>query len=319
MQTRLSEQSGFEFPIRQPLKEKGDLPKAQNAPETISTDEATRVNSMTSSEVVQRFPVQVEARGNAHKFRGGTSIKAKVGAESEWVYGSKPPGGVPNLIKNVGASIQGKTRYIAGHLLNDNMGGRGDNDNLTVLSSDANKRHRGVESKVKNLAQKADLINKGNNKFGDPKYDHGARYTVEVLSPNPDPNPPYSLQEKYIGRGLKISIDPIRIDKATRAKSDWPEEVGKVNDLTDHEVQNVPPYPVVPKKKKLTPVQKHIVRALVYFHPARAREKDVWNYIETNVKNPPTKKGVKLALKKGVTAKFFNKRAVGYKLIAKNL
>lgn len=270
--------------------------------------------------VIQRFPVRVEARGGAHNIRGGSSVTAKVGAESEWAYGSKPAGNVPNLLTKVGAVIQGTQRYIAGHLLNDNMGGLGVNNNLTVLSSNGNKAHRGIEGKVKNLAQKADLINGGNNVLGDPAYDHGARYTVTVQAPAPVGATPYSKQEKYIGAGVQISIDPIRFNKASNAESAWPQEAGGVNDLTNHVVTNVPPYPVVPKAKKLTPIQENIVEALRALGDRDGSPLvNILKYIKANIKPTPTQPGVRAALKRGVASKFFYKRKNSYKVVEKNV
>lgn len=269
---------------------------------------------------LQRFPVQVEARGNAHKFRGGTSMTAKVGAASEWATGSVAPGGVPTLMTRIGAHIQGTNRYIAGHLLNDNMGGQGVNNNLTVLSSDANAAHRGVEAKVKNLAAKADTINNGNKKLGNPAYDHGARYSVAVLPPQPDNTHPFSTQEKYIGSGLRIDIDPIRIHKTTHGESPWPEEDGGTNDLTNHIVPNVPPYPAVPEQKKPSKLIKHIIEAITA-HPGggSASADFIFNYIKTN-RNPDIKKAsVENALKRGTKLKFLYKRSGMYKVVLKNV
>ena len=272
----------------------------------------------SSKDVIQRFPVSEKVWGAAHNIRGGTSMTAKVGAMSEWSYGSKPPGKVPNLMTKVGVSIQGGTRYIAGHLLNDNMGGLGVNENLTVLSSDANKKHRGIEGKLKSLAEKADAINKGSTALGNIAYDHGARYGVEVLPPSPVGTPPFSPQEKYIGMGLKINIRPIRIHKITKKEEFWPEEHNGTNALTDHSVPNVPPYPKVPQKKRLTPVQKHI-RDAIDHSGVGASEQYILNYINANVTKPPTKNGVRLGLRRGVKSKFFSVRSGIYKVIAKNV
>jgi hypothetical protein len=288
-------------------------PDEEEEPQDIEPDEE-------DENVIQRFPVVVEARGAPHNRRGGTSMTARVGAESEWVYGSEPPGKVPTLMKTVGAEMQGKKRYVAGHLLNDNMGGLGVNNNLTVLSSNANKKHRGVEGKVKNLAQKADLINKGNNLLGDPAYDHGARYSVQVLAPAPDGTHPHSLAERYIGAGLQIDITPIRFHKVSGVESPWPQETGGTNDLTAHPIANVPPYPAAPKKKTLTPVQRHIKSALAALgHANGSSFNEIWGWIQANVAPVPSETGVRTWLRKGVSSKFFRKKAGRYKVIAKNV
>jgi hypothetical protein len=293
---------------------------SQRQPE-VEKDEELLQGKFATTGVIQRFPVTVEARGPADPISGGSSMTAKVGAESEWGYGSKPPGKVPTLMTQVGSSIQGTVRYIAGHLLNDNMGGKGVNNNLTVLSSTGNKIHRGVEGKVKKLAQKADHINRfGSNTYGDPDYDHGARYTVTVLAPAPDGNNPFSRYEDEIGAGLQVSIDPIRINKVTHVESPWPEEVGKENDLTNRVLTNVPPYPAVPAKKTLTQLQTDIVAAIRALADREGSPFDsIWNYLQANVVPQPTKQEARLALSRGVSAKFFYKRGARYKVISKNI
>jgi hypothetical protein len=270
--------------------------------------------------VLQRFPVEEESRGAAHRLRGGTSMTAKVGDINEWVYGSRPPGSVPNLMTKVGCYISGKERYIAGHLLNDNMGGLGVNNNLTVLSSDGNKKHRGVEGKVKRLAERASLINRGSNAFGDPAYDHGARYSVEVLDPNPDGNHPYSADEQHIGAGLQISIEPIRIHKVTNVESPWPEEVGGINELNGHIIDNVPPYPAVAATPSVKPILAKVITAI---RGLKEREgssiDDIVSYIEANYDPAPTRKGIRMAITRGVSDKFLFKRHARYKVIEKNV
>ena len=265
---------------------------------------------------VQMFPVQVTARGPAHLSRGGTSMTALVGAESEWTYGSRPARGTPNLMKKVGATVQGTKRYVAGHLLNDNMGGLGVNNNLTVLSATANAAHRGIEGRVKTLAQKADQINGGSHTYGNPAYDHGVEYSVSVLAPAPAAKTPFSPSEKNIGAGLTISITPIRFHKGTHARSAWPQEAGSA--LLNYPLNNVPPYPAVPKKKKLTPMQRHIVEAIAA-NGAISSPQQILNYIHANLNATATKVGVALALKRGVSARFFYRRAGGYGVTLANI
>lgn len=244
-------------------------------------------------------------------------MTARVGAESEWVYGSPPPSNVPNLMTHVGVQIQGTTRYVAGHLLNDNMGGKGTNDNLTVLSSDANKAHRGIEGKVKDLAIKADQINAGSTKHGDPKFDHGARYSVEVLDPNPVGTPPFSPKEQFIGEGLQVSIIPIRFDRAGN-ESAWPEETAGENHVVDHIIPNVPPYPAVPKTKKPTKLQNEVVSAIRANGNKGSSVEEIFKNVRLRT-GEFTEKGVKAALKRGVKFKFFSRRGAKYKIVVKNL
>lgn len=288
-----------------------------NKSNKIAPDNKNNFQNIKSTQAIQRFPVTEEARGTAHRIRGGTSMTAKVGASSQWVYGSQPPGGVPNLMDKVGVSIQGKKRYVAGHLLNDNMGGLGVNNNLTVLSVSANASHRGIEGRIKRLAEKSDSINRGSNAHGNPNYDHGVRYSVRVLDPNPTGPFPFANHEQYISSGLEIDITPIRIHKTTHVESPWPEQVGEK--LTNHSIKNVPPYPAVPKKKKLTPIQKKIFTAISAMDGSGATANQISEYIISNETSPPKKGRILAALSQGVSSKFFSKRNGVFKVIQKNI
>lgn len=262
---------------------------------------------------VQRFPVKA-TWGKPSRYYGGTRMEAEVGAESEWKYGSKPNANTPTIIKKVGKIVGGKPRYIAGHLLNDNMGGLGENQNLTVLSSDANKRHRGVEGKVKALAQIADQIRPG-SRLGDSRYQHGAEYTVTVLPPSPSGSVPYDPSEEKLASGLEITIKPIRKDIAGN-NHPWPEQQGGPNELTKHRVDNVPPYPSVPNVTKVSPLEKEVIDAIKALGPTHPF-KDILNYINKNrgTSTPQLKPGaLKVALKRAIKNRRITRSRGGFKL-----
>jgi hypothetical protein len=267
------------------------------------------------SGTVQRFPVTAQW-GPANNFRGGSWMEAEVGADDEWVYGSKPKANTPTIIGKVGKIVGGKRRYIAGHLLNDNMGGLGENKNLTVLSSDANKRHTGIEGRVKKLGIKAGQINRGSTTHGDPNYDHGVRYRVDVMDPAPAGVPPHDKSEKSLAAGLTITIDPIRKDQYGFV-SPWPEEAGSA--LVNHVVNNVPPYPAAPKKGNANPLQRKIILAVKGLaEPQGSRLGDIHGHINANKAAGAAdvkKISVALALKNGETKQLWKKHQGKYKLI----
>ncbi|WP_377805657.1 hypothetical protein ABNQ38_03155 [Azospirillum sp. A29] len=83
---------------------------------------------------------------------GGTSVHVIMGpgAIASSNYGSKPQRNAPRCITALRRDHP-KVKWIAGHLLNDNMGGPGVSENLTPLTATTNKRHSAVELKVKEL------------------------------------------------------------------------------------------------------------------------------------------------------------------------
>jgi hypothetical protein len=183
---------------------------------------------------------------------------ADVGAIEEWVRGSKPKLHTPRIIDKVGKIVGGKHRYIAGHLLNQEMGGLGENKNLTVLSSDANKKHTGIEGGVKKLATEAGQIARGVT-VRDSSYEYGVKYTVEVLPSRPSGDHPYNRLERKLSSGLKVSVEPIRKSKESGKTTCWQE---KKSDTKNVIVPNVPPYPPVPVKGNPTKLEKEIMIAI---------------------------------------------------------
>jgi hypothetical protein len=71
----------------------------------------------------------------------------------EHLQGGPPKSGVQSKLMNMlptDPSLSNPDKYIRGHLLNDNLGGPGDSENLFPITGNANKEHeRVIESKVK--------------------------------------------------------------------------------------------------------------------------------------------------------------------------
>ncbi|HEV2736277.1 MAG TPA: hypothetical protein VGV85_15640, partial [Longimicrobiaceae bacterium] len=95
---------------------------------------------------------------------GGTWMEVVLGpsAAKSVNYGSKTgPASIPGLMSPLHAHDPGK--WVAGHLLNDNLGGSGtDSANLTPLTQTANKQHSKYEDKVKRFCERADLYHRSN-------------------------------------------------------------------------------------------------------------------------------------------------------------
>ena len=95
-------------------------------------------------------PPSVVEYGGLNSGHQATWMKAKI-LSSNFVKGSVPEeeSSVMTNIKT-NRNLGRNTKYVLGHLLNHNLGGKGDAYNLTVLSRTANKSHESlVESPVK--------------------------------------------------------------------------------------------------------------------------------------------------------------------------
>ncbi|MEH2334320.1 eCIS core domain-containing protein [Nostoc sp.] len=209
-----------------------------------------QIDRIVTPTVIQRFATTYTPDAD-HAYTGGKGITARVGAQS--VKGRIPGGGIPPIINHVGAI---KGRYVAGHLMNEEIGGLADNPNLTVLSIQCNNFHKGYERNLKTLAYWAGFIERSDvsltQKYGDKAYEHGADYKVEVVTPSPDGTATFRAEHLLVS-GLKLSITPIRIHKVTRVEEPWPEM--SAYKVTDAIVQNVPPYPPAPGTRPPTKVK----------------------------------------------------------------
>jgi hypothetical protein len=83
---------------------------------------------------------------------GGTRVIVILGiaASQSTNYGSKPSPDTPAAMKILKKTYPAYS-WKAGHLLNDGLGGRGENKNLTPLTGKANRNLSTIENWVKNL------------------------------------------------------------------------------------------------------------------------------------------------------------------------
>lgn len=157
--------------------------------------------------------------------RGGTLMVAHpLGADNK-DRGSKPDqsANFPPIWNFVANERHGHRLYIKGHLLNQNLGGPGDQlGNITPLSYSANSNHlNAVEKSVKSVV------------LGDKKLVH---YEVHIN---------YPASQLQVPQGVKPKEGLL----ATSLSARWYELVPKKGELTQEgqahteTVQNVPPYP----------------------------------------------------------------------------
>lgn len=142
---------------------------------------------------------------------GGTYMKVVLGprAAKSVNYGTKTsPGSIPRLMNPLHLRDPGK--WVAGHLLNDNLGGSGINtNNLTPLTQTANKQHAGYENKVKIMCEKADLYHRNNP---NAPFWLGVEYTVEVSTTTFGNFSPYDCVPSHI----IITAREVKVDKKTK-------------------------------------------------------------------------------------------------------
>jgi hypothetical protein len=114
---------------------------------------------------------------------------------------------IPRLMQPLHQRDPGK--WIAGHLLNDNLGGSGTDDrNLTPLTQTANKRHSGIETRVKEMCDIADLYHRNNPRAA---FWYGVRYSVEVSALTFGDFAPYDRVASHI----TVTARVVTIDKQT--------------------------------------------------------------------------------------------------------
>lgn len=150
---------------------------------------------------------------------GGTAMEVTLG-----------PAGVDSTNRGSGTSDQSIPKWmkplhtrdpdcwIAGHLLNDNMGGSGtDVCNLTPLTRKANADHEGYENAIKGVCIKAKQFDA---KEKDRKYWYGVYYKVVVSKAQFDPT-------RVAASNIKVWAHLVAREKGSSSK---PVEASKIND-----------------------------------------------------------------------------------------
>lgn len=166
---------------------------------------------------------------------GGTYMHVILGpaAAKPTNYGSKTSAkSIPSLMRPL--HDRDPDKWVAGHLLNDNLGGDGKyKRNLTPLTKTANRNHATHEGRIKLACDMADLYHRMNP--NDP-YWYGIRYTVKVAKLAFGGFAPYDGAPSHIILNARL----VRQDKATGAVSDVPlgARPFKFRTITDEEIHN---------------------------------------------------------------------------------
>lgn len=135
-----------------------------------------------------KFPVQLAANGSYwvnptwEKWGNmGGSMSVTLGPESGDVYGSGPD---PKVAKRTYDQLKmdfPSANWKKGHLLNDNLGGLGDSENLTPLTAKGNAGHRTLEGIIKNAV----LVAKKFKQYNPHQpIQYGVFYSVEADETN---------------------------------------------------------------------------------------------------------------------------------------
>ncbi|HMY38013.1 MAG TPA: hypothetical protein PK011_01700, partial [Marinagarivorans sp.] len=102
-----------------------------------------------------------------------------------------------------------KGLWVAGHLLNDNLGGSGtDAENLTPLTQTANKQHSGYEGKIKAGLDASRQLMEG---YASIPFIVGIKYEVAVSSATFGTFAPYDKAPSH----LSIKTTLVKADKKT--------------------------------------------------------------------------------------------------------
>lgn len=172
--------------------------------------------------------------GSRGKF-GGTSMTVVLGpsAADTTNYGSKTnAGSIPKLMRPL--HDQDPDKWVAGHLLNDNLGGSGtDPVNLTPLTKTANRNHATHEGRIKAACERAKAHH---NSHPDDEYWFGVRYTVDVSAASFGDFVPYNKAPSHIRLNARL----VKQKKSTGVISNVAngEEPFKFTRITNEEIHN---------------------------------------------------------------------------------
>lgn len=119
---------------------------------------------------------------------------------------------------------QGKS-WIAGHLLNADLGGRGDEDrNLTPLTSAANAAHKTFEGHIKKILTKCRLIDEASDGPGLP-YWYGVLYKIDVSNLTYAEKPAVDDLYSYCYSHMTVSYRLVALPKSDLTGKKY-EEIG---------------------------------------------------------------------------------------------
>lgn len=156
--------------------------------------------------------------GPSSKSGGAAWMRVVIGPAQGAVehYGSRPAANTPSVMRQLlDDGDLNDFGWIAGHLLNDNLGGPGEAHNLTPLTTAGNKNHLNTcETAIKNFitaAYSRTLLNKADTHW------FGVEYSVAVSDEKWDTS---HKALRRVATHLVINAKVVRQDKGTDAISD---------------------------------------------------------------------------------------------------
>jgi len=166
--------------------------------------------------------------GPLHGEFGGSSMTAHPLAHDNWDKGSEPKHNLPPVMIDPSWPASRKERYKRGHLLNQLLGGPGDEArNLTPLTSSANGLHSArVESKIKEIVK--------------PNNHRLMHYDVHVNYPGSKRTPPAGSAANKVEGNFAISLATKWYELEPAGKGYKEKDGGAKGEET---IPNVPPYP----------------------------------------------------------------------------
>ncbi len=153
--------------------------------------------------------------GDHSAVTGATWMEATIGPAQggRGMYGSTPAPNTPTIMRRLLDNHPG-FGWVAGHLLNDNLGGPGLAHNLTPLTTAGNKNHLiACEKDIKNYITKAYSRTLYNQK---DKFFYGMYYRVVVSAEKWDGDNDISK----VATHLIVSAHPVTMDKVSGEISD---------------------------------------------------------------------------------------------------
>lgn len=170
---------------------------------------------------------------------GVTSLSAIIGADDLWARGSKAQKGQPTRIKHVGSPI--KTRYVGGHMLNQDVGGDGTWDNMIVQSHTSNTNMNLHDNIIKRLGTRARQLEDGGTAL-EKQHEYWVEEDITVNPPAPGA---YNFPgEQHVPASLDVTLTPRKEHKTSGVVSPWTGHGETINN--PYHVVNVPPYPPRP-------------------------------------------------------------------------
>jgi len=175
----------------------------------------TRPSRNATKKEVPRYFVNPVFTPRAALREGGERMTVVIGPAQgqSTMYGSTPEPNTPGTMRTL-LDTYPSFGWVAGHLLNDNLGGAGVSHNLTPLTTAGNKNHlNAVEAQIKRSIDRA-FSRSAFNK--DDPYWYGVDYKV-VVKDAPWPGMPV-----FVTTHLIVSAKAVRQHKTTLVIEDTP-------------------------------------------------------------------------------------------------